>query len=85
MVIHGGPGVGAKYIKPFLDLGDQRPNITWDQVDNDHSHRPNDPALWMLSRFAEELDTIRHKLAAVPVGLLGHSIGSIILMEWLRC
>ena len=83
VVIHGGPGVGSHYVKPFFDLSDQRPVITWDQLDNGRSDRPQNPELWTLTRFAEELDTIRHRLCAGPVHLLGHSFGSMVLMEWL--
>ena len=83
LMIHGGPGLTSSYLDNFKALSDTRPVFTWDQLDCGRSHRPNDPSLWTLERFVEEIDVVRAALAPGPVHVLGHSWGTTLAMEWL--
>jgi proline iminopeptidase len=83
LIIHGGPGLTSSYLGPFTALSDTRPVFTWDQLDCGQSDRPNDPDLWTLERFVEELDLVRAALTPGPVHILGHSWGTTLAMEWL--
>ena len=83
LLIHGGPGLTSSYLDTFTALSDTRPVFTWDQLDCGRSDRPNDPDLWTLERFVEELDLVRAALTPGPVHVLGHSWGTTLAMEWL--
>ncbi len=83
LMIHGGPGLTSGYLEPLTALGDSRPVYTWDQLDCGQSDRPNDPKLWKLERFVEELDAVRQALTPGPVHVLGHSWGTTLAIEWL--
>jgi proline iminopeptidase len=83
LVIHGGPGLTSHYLEPLAALSDMCPVFTWDQLDCGRSDRPNNPDLWTLERFVEELDDVRAALAPGPVHILGHSWGAMLAMEWL--
>ena len=83
LVIHGGPGLTSSYLEPFTALSDARPVFMWDQLDCGRSDRPNNPDLWMLERFVEELALVRTALTPGPVHILGHSWGTTLAMEWL--
>ncbi len=82
-MIHGGPGLTSSYLDNFTALSETRPVFTWDQLDCGRSDRPNDPALWTLERFVEELELVRAALTPGPVHVLGHSWGATLAMEWL--
>ena len=83
LMIHGGPGFPSDYMEGFGALGDERPVLIWDQLGCGRSDRPADTSLWTLERFVAELDAVREALAPGPVHVLGHSWGSMLLMEWL--
>jgi proline iminopeptidase len=83
LVIHGGPGLTSSYLEPLSALSDTRPVFLWDQLDCGRSDRPNNPALWTLERFVEELDVVRAALTPGPVHILGHSWGTTLAMEWI--
>jgi proline iminopeptidase len=83
LMIHGGPGLTSRYLEPFSALSDARPVFTWDQLGCGQSDRPDNPGLWTLERFVEELDLVRRALTPGPVHLLGHSWGTTLAMEWL--
>ena len=83
LVIHGGPGLTSGYLEPFTALSDTRPVFTWDQLDCGRSDCPNNPDLWTLERFVEELDLVRAALTPGPVHILGHSWGTTLALEWL--
>ena len=83
LMIHGGPGLTSSYLDNFTALCETRPVFTWDQLDCGQSDRPDDPVLWTLDRFVEELELVRAALTPGPVHVLGHSWGATLAMEWL--
>ena len=83
LMIHGGPGLTSSYLDNFTALCDTRPVFTWDQLDCGRSDCPDDPVLWTLERFVEELELVRAALTPGPVHVLGHSWGATLAMEWL--
>ena len=83
LLIHGGPGLTSAYMEPLAALADERPVYLWDQLDCGRSERPNDRRLWTLTRFVEELHSVRNALTPGPVHILGHSWGTTLALEWL--
>lgn len=83
LIIHGGPGLTSSYLDNFAALSDTRPVFTWDQLDCGRSDRHDDPKLWTIERFVEELDLVRAALTPGPVHVLGHSWGATLALEWL--
>ncbi|WP_174732180.1 proline iminopeptidase-family hydrolase [Mesobacillus harenae] len=78
IVLHGGPGSSSYSLKGLKDLGDGRPVILYDQLGCGKSGRPNDPSLWTIERFVEELAQVREALNLDEVHILGHSWGTTL-------
>jgi len=75
LVLHGGPG-GRICGYSLLDaLGSERPIVRYDQLGSGRSGRPDDPSLWTVERFVEELHVVRQELGLEQMHLLGHSWG----------
>jgi proline iminopeptidase len=84
LLIHGGPGANScSGIPTYSLLGEERPVIFYDQLGSGRSDRPNDTALWTLSRFVDEIDALRNALNLKELHILGHSWGGSILIEYL--
>jgi proline iminopeptidase len=83
IVIHGGPGTPHNYLKPHAALGVERPVIFYDQLGCGKSEQPDNPALWRLPRFVEELAALVAALKLERFHLLGHSWGSIVAVQYL--
>jgi len=78
LVLHGGPG-GTSCNYSILDpLGAERPVIRYDQLGTGRSGRPDDPSLWTVEHFVEELDTVRRVLGLEQMHLLGQSWGGAL-------
>jgi proline iminopeptidase len=82
VVLHGGPGAPHDAQTPLEVLADERPVVFYDQLGCGRSDRPDDPSLWRLSRFVEELETVRRELHLDRIHLLGHSWGSMLALEY---
>lgn len=80
--IHGGPGGTHTTFAPLLGLADERPVIFYDQLGSGKSDRPDDPALWRVERFVEELESVRQAIGAEKVHIVGHSWGAAIALEY---
>jgi proline iminopeptidase len=83
LVLHGGPGAPHDYLEPLAALADDRPVIFYDQLGCGSSDRPNDPALWTVGHFVEELAQVRAALGLAKVHLLGSSWGSTLAADYL--
>ena len=56
VLLHGGPGIpGNSYAQLMADLADSRPVVRYDQLGCGRSDRPNDPSLWRVETFLDEL------------------------------
>lgn len=82
LTLHGGPGGTSEYLRALVALADERPVILYDQLGSGKSDRPDDPALWVLDRFVEELRQVRAQLGLGQMHLLGHSWGSMLATEY---
>lgn len=83
LLLHGGPGAGSGYLEPLAALGDDRPVVFYDQLGAGRSERPTDPANWTIERHVAELEAVREALGLDEVHILGHSWGSMLLIEYL--
>lgn len=84
IVVHGGPGFPHDYLANLAELGASRPVVLYDQLGCGRSDRPQDPSLWRLERFVEELARLRDEIGAPTVHLLGHSWGSMLAFDFAR-
>jgi L-proline amide hydrolase len=83
LMLHGGPGVCHDYLEslqPFASTG--RPVIFYDQLGCGNSDRPDDPSMWTVDLFLDELRTVREVLGLDSVHLLGQSWGGMLGMEY---
>lgn len=83
LLLHGGPGVCHDYLEsltPFAETG--RPVIFYDQLGCGNSDRPDDPSLWTIDLFLDELRTVRQALGLDQIHLLGQSWGGMLAMEY---
>lgn len=82
LAIHGGPGLSHDYLRDLDGLADDRPVIYYDQIGCGRSDRPDDPSLWTLTTFTDEIDTVREALGLDRVHLLGQSAGGWIAIDY---
>lgn len=83
LLLHGGPGFPHDYLKPLEALADQRPVIFYDQLGCGRSDRPDDPSLWTLERYVDEVAAVREALELETVHLLGQSWGTMLAVAYL--
>ena len=86
LLLHGGPGATHEYFEAsdsYLPAAEIEYHY-YDQLGSAFSDQPNDPALWDLPRFVEEVEQVRQalKLDRENFYLLGHSWGGILAMEY---
>jgi proline iminopeptidase len=86
LLLHGGPGATHEY---FEALDSYFPGVGieyyyYDQLGSAYSDQPDEPSLWDLHRFVEEVEQVRKalKLDKSNFYLLGHSWGGILAMEY---
>jgi proline iminopeptidase len=65
------------------DLPASRPVVFYDQLGGGRSDRPQDPSLWTVDRFVDELGAVRSALGLVEVVLVGHSWGTMLATSYL--
>ena len=86
LLLHGGPGMTHEYLEAF-DSFLPRAGIEYyyyDQLGSAYSDQPDDPSLWELPRFVEEVEQVRKalKLDKSNFYLLGHSWGGMLALEY---
>ncbi len=82
LTLHGGPGANSFVLQVLTVLADERPVIFYDQLGGGKSDRPDNPELWVLDRFVEELATVRTSLGLKQFHLLAHSWGTMLAIEY---
>ena len=82
LTLHGGPGANSGYLEPLVALADERPVILYDQLGGGQSDHPDNPALWVLDRFVEELTQVCARLGLTRFHLYGHSWGTMLATEY---
>ncbi|HZJ01112.1 MAG TPA: proline iminopeptidase-family hydrolase [Gemmatimonadaceae bacterium] len=86
LLLHGGPGGTHEYFEAFdgyfPDAGIEY--YFYDQLGSAHSDQPDDPDLWEIPRFVEEVEQVRKALGLDHNNffLLGHSWGGILAIEY---
>jgi len=83
LLLHGGPGAGHDYLEPLAALGAERSVVFYDQLGCGKSDIPENPALWTIERFADEIQEVRSKLGIERCHLLGQSWGGWLGIEYL--
>lgn len=86
LLLHGGPGVTHEYLEAF-DSNFPSANIEYyyyDQLGSYYSDQPDEPELWDLPRFVEEVEQVRVALGLDQENfyLYGHSWGGILAIEY---
>jgi proline-specific peptidase len=74
LVLHGGPGVPHDYLQDLSGLANEgRAVVFYDQIGCGKSDHPDDPALWFIDTFVDEVAAVRDALDLDQVHLFGHS------------
>lgn len=84
LCLHGGPGLSSDYLRDShsrLAAG-RFSVVSYDQLGCGASDRPDDPSLWSLSRYVEEVEMVREALGLGRVHLLGQSWGAMLAIEY---
>ncbi len=82
LCLHGGPGFTHYYLQPLEQLAARRRVIFYDQLGCGRSDRPQDPGLWTVERFVEELVRVRASLSLDRLHLFGSSWGGMLAMQY---
>jgi proline iminopeptidase len=86
LLLHGGPGATHEYLQVFdrylPDAGFEY--IYYDQLGAGRSDQPDEPDLWELDRFVDEVEQVRLALGLDRSNLVlfGQSWGGILAMEY---
>ena len=81
--LHGGPGPSSAYIERLNEvLGEDMRLVLYDQLGSGDSDWPEDPSLWQVQRFIDELETVRTTLKLGSVSLYGQSWGGMLALAY---
>lgn len=86
LLLHGGPGATHEYFEifdsylPYAGIE----YYYYDQLESAYSDQPNDPSLWSVERYVDEVEQVRQALGlnAENFYVLGSSWGGILAMEY---
>jgi len=86
LLLHGGPGATHEYLEAF-DSYFPAAGIEYyyyDQLGSYYSDQPDDPGLWTIDRFVDEVEQVRRALDLNRDNfyLFGHSWGGILAVEY---
>jgi len=86
LLLHGGPGMTHEYLEAFDSYfpGAGIEYYYYDQLGSFYSDQPDDPNLWTIPRFVEEVEQVRQALGLNKDNfyLYGHSWGGILALEY---
>ena len=86
LLLHGGPGASHEYLLNFEEHLPQAgiELYFYDQLGSHHSDRPDDPDLWTVERFVDEVEQVRRALGLDVENffLYGHSWGGLLALEY---
>lgn len=86
LLLHGGPGVTHEYFEAFDSYfpGAGIEYYYYDQLGSAYSDQPDEPTLWELPRFVEEVEQVRQALRLDKSNfyLYGQSWGGILALEY---
>ena len=86
LLLHGGPGFTHEYLEP-CDSYLPRAGIEYyyyDQLGSGHSDQPDEPSLWELERYVDEVEQVRVALGLERENfvLYGQSWGGVLAIEY---
>ncbi len=86
LLLHGGPAAPHDYMEAFDSYfpGAEIEYYHYDQLGAGNSDQPDDPSLWELPRFVEEVEQVRLALHLDKSNfyLFGHSWGGMLAIEY---
>lgn len=85
LLLHGGPGMTHEYLNPFVDFVKQHPEVEcifYEQLGSYYSDQPDDPSLWTIPRFCQEVEEVRQAWHLNNFYLYGQSWGGMLAMEY---
>jgi L-proline amide hydrolase len=83
LCLHGGPGGTHDYLEPLEGMAATgRRVVLYDQLGCGRSDLPDDPSLWTVELFVDEVGAVREALGLERVHLYGNSWGGMLAMEY---
>jgi L-proline amide hydrolase len=83
LCLHGGPGGCHDPLEGIGALAAQgRRVVFYDQLGSGESSRPDDPSLWSVETFMEQLESVRQGLGLDELHLFGSSWGGMLALEY---
>ena len=86
LLLHGGPGMTHEYLEAFDSYfpGAGIEYYYYDQLGSFYSDQPDEPDLWELPRFVEEVEQVRQALGLDESNfyLFGQSWGGLLAIEY---
>src|SRR5499433_526116 len=86
LLLHGGPGATHEYLEACDSYlpGAGVEYYYYDQLGSGFSDQPEEPSLWELDRFVDEVEQVRRALGldSGSFVLYGHSWGGILAIEY---
>jgi proline iminopeptidase len=86
LLLHGGPGATHEYLESvdgYLPAAGVEYYL-YDQLGSHYSDQPDEPSLWQIDRFVDEVEQVRVALGLGPESfvLYGQSWGGILAIEY---
>jgi L-proline amide hydrolase len=83
LCLHGGPGATHDYLESMEAMAETgRKVVFYDQLGCGKSDLPDDPSLYTVELFVDEVDAVRGALALDRIHLFGSSWGGMLAMEY---
>ena len=84
LVLHGGPAFSHEYLESLESFLPQAgiEMYYYDQLGCNNSDQPDDPSLWTIPRYVEEVEEVRRGLGLEHFVLYGQSWGGILAIEY---
>jgi proline iminopeptidase len=84
LLLHGGPGFSHEYLEAMESFLPQAgiEMYYYDQLGCNNSDQPDDPSLWTLARYTQEVEEVRRGLGLEHFVLYGHSWGGVLALEY---
>lgn len=84
-VVHGGPGLDHRYLRPGLDvLAASHALVYYDQRGTGRSDVPLNEATINLDAFVQDIEELRQALGYERITVLGHSFGGLVALAYTR-
>jgi proline iminopeptidase len=84
LALHGGPGMPSSYLTRLNEVvaEQDRKVVLYDQLGSGDSDWPDDPSIWQIQRFIDEVETVRTTLDLGTVTLYGQSWGGMLSLAY---